>query len=288
MEDIEHILGIGKETRLSPEEKNQIQSALISRMQTTRLEKLSSDMSWYIFIRKHAIVSTFVALLFLTGTTSALAEKTTPGDLLYPLKTGVNEQVLGLFATSPNAKALWQVSLAQRRLTEAEHIALSDNPQQQVSDDLIAQVDEHIKKASEQDGINDDLRAEGEKSVTTLATQNSETSGERPALATLKSASFAGATSSGTSSPSIQSHRDVDDVIERIHNVKNRLSELKAKREEGKKRVETEIELISAKKELFQQKDEENKKTAEDLKSVVNDQLEKSKEIEREPEGLDD
>lgn len=283
MEDIEHILGIGKETKLSQEEKNQMKSVLISRMRESGLQKFSSDMSWYIFIRKHAIVSAFVAILFLTGSTSALAEKTAPGDLLYPLKTGVNEQVLGLFATSPNAKALWQVSLAERRLTEAEHIALSDNPEPQVSDSLLAQVDDHIKQASEQDGIHDDEVVENEAPVvaTTLAKSES-TEGSAPRFAAFKSASLAPTTTDATSSIKIESHEDVDGVIEKIHNVKSRLSQLKAKRDNGKNRVRTEIELLNAKKELFQVKDSENKKTAEDLTNVVHDQIEKSKKIEDE------
>jgi len=274
--DFEHILEMGSEVHLSSGEKNQIKSALVVRMQEGRLQKLSNDMSWFVFFRRHAIASTFIAVLFLTGSTSALAEKTAPGDLLYSLKTGVNEQVLGLFATSPSARALFEISLAQRRLSEAEHIALSNNPQPEVRDQLIAQVDEHIRKAGEQEQATED----SEQTDTSVVKQNRENDGPQPTFAALKTFSLSEATSTASTS--------IDNVIEKIHKANARISELKSKNGTGRNRIQAEIELIGARKELFQKKDQENQKTAEDLSHVVNDQIEKVNDIEREETDFED
>src|SRR5262245_60533234 len=63
-----------------------------------------------------------LALLF-TGGVSFAAEKTVPGDLLYPVKVGVNEEVRGWVALSDHAKASWDARVASRRLEEAEELA---------------------------------------------------------------------------------------------------------------------------------------------------------------------
>lgn len=65
----------------------------------------------------------FLTLMLLVGAgTSFAAEKAFPGDALYPVKVGVNEEVRGWFAVSSEAKAEWETRRIERRLEEAEKL----------------------------------------------------------------------------------------------------------------------------------------------------------------------
>lgn len=64
-------------------------------------------------------IAIFVTLLISVGTTVA-AEQALPGDILYPVKTGVNEEVFGAFAIGANAKAEHEAAVLAERLAEAE------------------------------------------------------------------------------------------------------------------------------------------------------------------------
>jgi hypothetical protein len=63
------------------------------------------------------LVVTF--LIVGTGVTFA-AQSALPGEKLYPIKVGVNEKVLGLFAVSPSSKAEMEAHFAAERLEEAQ------------------------------------------------------------------------------------------------------------------------------------------------------------------------
>ena len=71
------------------------------------------------------IYSFALALLVLTGGSgaSAAAEKAVPGDVLYSLKTEVNEKVAASFANTPEEIARHSGRLAERRIDEAVLLA---------------------------------------------------------------------------------------------------------------------------------------------------------------------
>lgn len=64
-----------------------------------------------------------VLAILLGGGVTFGAEKALPGDVLYPVKIHINEQVRGFVALSPEAKAAWETEAAGRRLEEAEELA---------------------------------------------------------------------------------------------------------------------------------------------------------------------
>lgn len=64
-----------------------------------------------------------IVLLAGGGTTYAAADAL-PGDVLYSVKTKINEPIAGAFATSLEAKANWSATLAARRLEEAGALAI--------------------------------------------------------------------------------------------------------------------------------------------------------------------
>lgn len=60
--------------------------------------------------------------IFLGGGLSLAAEGSLPGGLLYPLKTKINEPLIGLLSPNPTAKIWWQTEVVNRRLVESEQL----------------------------------------------------------------------------------------------------------------------------------------------------------------------
>lgn len=73
-------------------------------------------------ITSKAMPSALVLALLTGGTISYAAEGALPGDVLYPVKVKVNEEVRGWAAISPAAKAEWNTQVIGRRLGEAEKL----------------------------------------------------------------------------------------------------------------------------------------------------------------------
>ncbi len=62
------------------------------------------------------------AILAMGGGTAVAAENALPGDLLYPLKLRVNEEVREVLSVKPEAKVAWETRRAERRLEEVEKL----------------------------------------------------------------------------------------------------------------------------------------------------------------------
>jgi len=70
-----------------------------------------------------------IALFFVGGGVSRVAESSIPGDILYGFKTGVNEEIKGFLATSPESAAAFEVDLAERRVSELERMVVAPSPE---------------------------------------------------------------------------------------------------------------------------------------------------------------
>jgi hypothetical protein len=81
--------------------------------------RFASNILIYFKQRKFVPSLVVVLLLTVTGGISAFAEDSLPGDYLYLLKVNVNEQVKGVVAVTPEAKARLAVETTERRLQEA-------------------------------------------------------------------------------------------------------------------------------------------------------------------------
>ena len=91
-----------------------------------------------LFARPAALIGA-VAFLFATGGGVAFAaEGSLPGDVLYPVKVGVVEKVEGALAVTAEAKANFEITLANRRLTEAETLATKGRLSPDEADELAA------------------------------------------------------------------------------------------------------------------------------------------------------
>lgn len=71
------------------------------------------------------MIATLIVAILLAfgGGTAAAAENTLPGDLLYPIKVKVNEEVRAALAVTSEAKVAWDARRAERRLEEVEKLA---------------------------------------------------------------------------------------------------------------------------------------------------------------------
>ncbi len=78
---------------------------------------------WFLQNRfAYALASILLVILVGKGMAFA-AEDALPGDLLYPVKTGIQERLQGISLETDEEKAQWEVQKAERRLEEAEELA---------------------------------------------------------------------------------------------------------------------------------------------------------------------
>lgn len=78
------------------------------------------------FVGAHHLPSALiVALLVSSAGVSAVAASALPGDLLYPIKVGVNEEVKSAFVFTPESEAAWNKERLSRRLEEAATLAVA-------------------------------------------------------------------------------------------------------------------------------------------------------------------
>ena len=90
-----------------------------------------------------------IAAVLISGGVSYAAEGSLPGDLLYPVKLGVNEEVGAWAAFSAESSAHWEVKRAERRLEEAETLAAQGNLDVNVSAAIEEKFERHAAKVKD-------------------------------------------------------------------------------------------------------------------------------------------
>lgn len=83
--------------------------------------------------------------LLLSGGASFAAQKALPGEALYPIKVGINENVMSWLTLSNEAKANFDAELATRRLEEAEKLAARSR----LTADVRTQIETNFKEHSD-------------------------------------------------------------------------------------------------------------------------------------------
>ncbi len=87
--------------------------------------------------------------IFISAGTSFAAQGATPGDLLYPIKTNVNESVASSLAVGADAQARFEAKVLEERLAEAEELKaegrLTGDLAVSVSDNVAAQAGETLE-----------------------------------------------------------------------------------------------------------------------------------------------
>lgn len=86
-------------------------------------------------------------IIVLAGSSVAYAaEKSLPGDILYPVKVNVMEPVQEALAKTPEAKALVQANLAEKRLKEAENLASKNRLSSSTMMNLNKNYEKHVNQ----------------------------------------------------------------------------------------------------------------------------------------------
>ena len=162
MKNIEEQLNNLQKTVMNTEEKGAVRGAVVSYMKEnpqktnsfvrnsgdSRLQYRTSNFNNRLITKTRMTIAIIIALL-LGGGTSFAAENALPGDVLYPIKVYVNENVQELAAVSDRAEAKVQAKLAERRLEETEKLAAEGRLSTEISADLKLRFEEHAEKSKE-------------------------------------------------------------------------------------------------------------------------------------------
>lgn len=154
--DLKQFIRQARSIGLSKEEKNTVKRSVLNFMaqNPVRLDIQPRLNYWSnIFLTKLSFSSTMAILLLLSvfvgGGVTFGAERALPGDILYPIKVGINEEVRGLISTSDEARANWEIKRTERRLEEAEELAVEGSLDSEVSENIEARFEAHAQRVQE-------------------------------------------------------------------------------------------------------------------------------------------
>lgn len=99
MNDPEQLFNAVRTSSLSSEERSRIRTHIAGYMALH--PRRSGVMA---ALGRHAFAYGFSALILLAGTTTALADRSSPGDLLYPVKVHVNNRVANIVTGTAHRK----------------------------------------------------------------------------------------------------------------------------------------------------------------------------------------
>lgn len=152
-----------KNIALSREDKDKIREGIFSYMERhpvrneiqVRRHSRKSMMGWLssgypsLFNLTHTrtMALALIIVLFLGGGVSFAADRALPGDILYPVKTEVNEEVRSWVAFGAKSGAELEADLAEERLEEAEKLALKGELDDEKSTALLAKFILHANSA---------------------------------------------------------------------------------------------------------------------------------------------
>lgn len=106
--------------------------------------------TYYSIFFKHSIAyASMFALIIGTSATSFASEYALPGDILYPVKTEVNEKIAKTFAFTDTQKAKVNVKLVDKRMEELTKIVATDQDTPEKVDVIVAQLEEHKEEIKE-------------------------------------------------------------------------------------------------------------------------------------------
>lgn len=154
----EEIIKKAKRLMLTESEKSQIRGAILNIIKETPV-RLGSETR--LILRPLFLRLALFSLIILTaGAGIAGAENSLPGDLLYPIKTEINEKIRERLALSETAKTSYETGRIERRLEESEQLMLKgrvDKAAEQLIKENLMQRIENIKNKAENIKTEEDL-----------------------------------------------------------------------------------------------------------------------------------
>jgi hypothetical protein len=96
------------------------------------------------YMQSFSIVTALLVLVVMP----VMAERSVPGDVLYPVKVRINEEVVSSFNRTAYDKVEWETKRLERRLAEARVLASSGKLTAEVEADVVAAVRQHTTDAA--------------------------------------------------------------------------------------------------------------------------------------------
>jgi hypothetical protein len=120
-------LKIFKQITLTDDERNLMRSHAARITMATPVLITSSFFKRGVQHGYRIALSSMLFVIFIAGSVSAVASNALPGDPLYSFKVNVNEQVKGLFLSTPPQKAIYEQGLVENRVSEIQTLAQSNS-----------------------------------------------------------------------------------------------------------------------------------------------------------------
>ena len=118
-------------------------------------DRTRTPFPWFSILYRPIAIALVMVLVCGTGISYA-AEGALPGDVLYAVKTSVNEPLRVALASGPEAKANVQIGLAETRIDEATTLASEGRLDTQTQDQLAIAFEVHASAASDNISKTDD------------------------------------------------------------------------------------------------------------------------------------
>lgn len=152
--DYKDIFNKAKQVKLLKSEKESLKTSLESFIKTYPVRSLYEARPLFQSARLNQKLQPIMAIalliaLFVGGGTSLAAENSLPGDPLYHVKVGINEEVRGWLSLSDTSKAGWTSKLEERRLEETESLATQGKLDTKTSTDIESRLDLYARAYSD-------------------------------------------------------------------------------------------------------------------------------------------
>lgn len=132
---------------MNKKEKATMRAELLAYTKKYPVERPTTFNYSRLFVRRPAFAIALAVLVVLVSTgTSYAAEKTEPGDVLYPIKIHVNEPVRGALTFGAERKAKWEARRVERRLEELNSLAKKNMLTEVIEQKMQARVERRIKQ----------------------------------------------------------------------------------------------------------------------------------------------
>lgn len=147
--DLEQRIKGATQISMSEKERAQTRDFLVSymRMHPARARAQKKSFSWA--FHPYAVIAglLIVALGGSSAGAASLAEHALPGDLLYPIKVNVNEEVRAALASTPEKKADVALARAERRIDELNTLSARGELSEEIQTEIDNRIDEHVHDA---------------------------------------------------------------------------------------------------------------------------------------------
>lgn len=177
---VKKITDAAKEVSLSDSERDLMRARVRTYMVSHPRPKNMIVRVWYALsvrpsfsLPLHPVALGLVLALSLGAGSSYAAEGALPGDVLYVVKTQVNERVETLLATTPEKQAEVALTHTERRLSEAEQLAvqgrLSESASVEIGQSIAAHIDEyeqHVSSLEHEDTVAASAQSDLEATLT--------------------------------------------------------------------------------------------------------------------------